>query len=345
MPLLKLIAVVTAIMMSVTPALAQQSTRVAFGCCMDHSERQDVFDALNFADPEVFVLLGNTVDVDADDMDDLLEAYDVLNRFRGPKVLRRQSAVMSVWNRTDYAIDGQAGVNNPLKYAVRNHFLTFWREPISSPRMFQQHGIAKAVVFGEAPQRVQVILLDGRWNRDPLAQVGLVERMKRALDSEQGPYLPNRAAALLGDEQWQWLAEQLQEPAEVRVLMSATPFFAPPNGFDSWSMYGSEQQRLVELLQQLKPNGLVLAVGDRGFGELAKIDDVLGYPLWQVTSGHLSSATQSPYRFAQRQGRAYEQTRYGQIEVSWQETAPELILSLRDVDGRALIEQRVSLTE
>lgn len=344
MPLAKLIYVVITLLVAVAPALAQQSTRVAFGCCMDHSERQDVFDALNLADPEVFVFLGNTVDVDAGDMDDMLEAYDVLNRFRGPKVLRRQSAVMSMWNRTDYAIDGQAGTNNPLKYAVRNHFLTFWREPISSPRMFQEHGIAKAVVFGEAPQRVQVIMLDGRWNRDPLTRVGWVERLKRALDSEQGPYLPNPSATLLGDAQWQWLAEQLQEPAEVRVLMSATPFFAPVNGYDSWAMYATEQQRLVEMLQQLQPQGLVLATGDRGFGELAKIDDVLSYPLWQVTSGYLSSASEAPYRFEQRHGEAFEQARYGQIEVRWQDT-PELILSLRDVDGRALVEQSVGLTD
>ena len=344
MPLAKLIYVVITLLVAVAPALAQQSTRVAFGCCMDHSERQDVFDALNLADPEVFVFLGNTVDVDAGDMDDMLEAYDVLNRFRGPKVLRRQSAVMSMWNRTDYAIDGQAGTNNPLKYAVRNHFLTFWREPISSPRMFQEHGIAKAVVFGEAPQRVQVIMLDGRWNRDPLTRVGWVERLKRALDSEQGPYLPNPSATLLGDAQWQWLAEQLQKPAEVRVLMSATPFFAPLNGYDSWAMYATEQQRLVEMLQQLQPQGLVLATGDRGFGELAKIDDVLSYPLWQVTSGYLSSASEAPYRFEQRHGEALEQARYGQIEVRWQDT-PELILSLRDVDGRALVEQSVGLTD
>ena len=68
MPLAKLIYVVITLLVAVAPALAQQSTRVAFGCCMDHSERQDVFDALNLADPEVFVFLGNTVDVDAGDM-------------------------------------------------------------------------------------------------------------------------------------------------------------------------------------------------------------------------------------------------------------------------------------
>ena len=190
---------------------AQQSTRVAFGCCMDHSSRQDVWDAVNHAQPEVFVFLGNTLDVEADDMDDLLDAYDVFNRFRGPRVLRRGSAVMSVWNKTDYSIDGHGGKNNPQRYAVRNHFFDLLAEPATSERLFQEHGIAKSVIFGNEPQRVQVIVLDGRWNRDELEQVGWMERQTRRFNADLGPYQPNRAGDLLGDKQWQWLKEQLQK--------------------------------------------------------------------------------------------------------------------------------------
>jgi len=317
------------------PANAQQSTRVAFGCCFNHSERQPVFDGLHRSDPEVFVFLGNVLDVDADDMDDMLEAYEVFNRFRGPKVLRRQSAVMSVWNLTDYRIDGHTGANNPAKHAVKNHFLTYWREPISSPRMFQEHGLAKSIIIGNEPQRVQVIVLDGRWNRDVLTQVGWFERVARSMDEQLGPYLRNPAGRLLGEAQWQWLAEQLQKPAEVRVLMSATPFYAPANGYDSWAMYSQEQQRLEQLLQELQPEGLVLAVGDRGFGEFSKVEGVVDYPLWQVTAGWMSAENQDAYNSDVRNGAAYPKSRYGQIEVLWRDT-PELKLSLRDVDGRPL---------
>lgn len=338
-----LVIVAISLLLSVA-SYAQQSTRVAFGCCLNHSERQDVFDALNMADPEVFVFLGNVVDADAGDMDDMLEAYEVFNRFRGPKVLRRQSAVMSIWNNTDYTIDGYRGKDNPSKYAVRNQFLTFWREPVGSPRLFQEHGLAKAVIFGQAPQRVQVIVLDGRWNRDPLSQVGWTERMARKFDAELGPYKANPSGELLGDAQWQWLEEQLKQPAEVRVLMSATPFFAPNNGYDSWSLYSREQQRLERLLKRLQPNGLVLAVGDRDFGELSKIDNILPYPLWQVTAGSISSESASPYASVIRQGRGHEGSRYGQVEVRWLEQGPELELTLRDVNGRVLEQQQLSLT-
>ena len=145
---------------------AQQSTRIALGCCVDQSERQAVWD-LNLAEPEVFALLGNGVSANADDMDDLLAAYEVFNRYRGPRMLRRNSAFVSTWGEDDYSLDGHVGADNPQRYAVRNHFLTLWREPLTSERMFQEHGIAKSII-GEAPQRVQVILLDTRWAREPL---------------------------------------------------------------------------------------------------------------------------------------------------------------------------------
>ena len=323
---------------------AQQSTRVAFGCCMDHSSRQEVWDAVNHAQPEVFVFLGNTLDVEADDMDDLLDAYEVFNRFRGPRVLRRGSAVMSVWNKTDYSIDGHAGKTNPQRYAVRNHFLTFWREPATSERLFQEHGIAKSVIFGNEPQRVQVIVLDGRWNRDELEQVGWMERQTRRFNADLGPYQPNRAGDLLGDKQWQWLKEQLQKPAEVRILLSATPVLAPANGYDSWSMFPKEQDRLKSVLQELQPSGLILGVGDRLFGEFSNADDYLSYPLWQVTAGSINLGSDTPYSSVYRDGQAYEESRYGQIEVIWKEQ-PELVLTLRDVDGRPLDSRRLTLSE
>lgn len=325
-------------------ASAQQTTRVAFGCCIDHTKRQEVWDAINHAQPEVFVFLGDTIDENAGDMDDLLGAYEVFNRYRGPRILRRDSAVMSVWNRNDYSLDGKSGKNNPNRYAVRNHFLTFWREPATSERLFQSHGIAKSVIFGSEPQRVQVIVLDGRWNRDALSQVGWMERQTRRFNADLGPYQSNNTGDLLGDEQWQWLAEQFEQPAEVRIIMSATPIIAPANGYDSWVLYQSEQQRLKELLTELKPSGLLLASGDRLFGEFAKSDEFLPYPLWQVTPGSVNFDGETPYSSVYRDGEAYPESRYGQIEVIWKEQ-PELELTLRDVDGRPLDTRRVPLSQ
>ncbi|MAC33381.1 MULTISPECIES: phosphodiesterase [Idiomarina] len=325
-------------------ASAQQTTRVAFGCCIDHTKRQNIWDAINHAQPEVFVFLGDTVDVDADDMEDLLDAYEVFNRYRGPRVLRRNSAVMSVWNRKDYSLDGKSGKNNPNRYAVRNHFLTFWREPVTSERLFQEHGIAKSVVFGTEPQRVQVIVLDGRWNRDPLNTVGWLEQQTRRFNAELGPYQPNNSGNLLGDEQWQWLAEQLKKPAEVRILMSATPILSPANGYDSWALYQRELTRLKKLLMELQPSGLLLASGDRLFGEFAQSGEFLSYPLWQVTPGTINFEGESPYQSHYRDGKAFTESRYGQIEVIWKEQ-PELVLTLRDVDGRPLDSRRIPLSQ
>lgn len=325
-------------------AMAQQTTRVAFGCCIDHQSRQAVWDAVNHAQPEVFVFLGDTIDVNAGDMDDMLDAYEVFNRYRGPRVLRRHSAVMSVWNRKDYSIDDKRGKNNPQRYAVRNHFLTFWREPATSPRLFQQHGIAKSVVFGAAPERVQVIVLDGRWNRDALTPVSWLERQTRRFNADLGPYQANPTGTLLGEAQWSWLAEQLQQPAEVRIIMSATPILAPANGYDSWALYPRELKRLKTLLSEQKSAGVVLATGGRGFGEFALSHEVLPYPLWQVTAGSVNAGGDTPYASVYREGDAYPDSRYGQIEVLWKEQ-PELTLTLRDVNGRPLDSRVIPLSQ
>ncbi|RUO78166.1 phosphodiesterase [Idiomarina tyrosinivorans] len=317
-------------------AHAQNVFSVAFGCCIDESQRQEVWDALNLADPDVFLFLGDSISVNADDMQDILDGYEVFNRYRGPRVLRRNSAVMSIWNEHDYAIDGHRGNDNPQRYAVRNQFLTFWREPAYSPRQYQQHGIYKSVIFGNAPYRVQVIVLDGRWNRDPLPEKGGITGVANWFTDIKDRFLPNPTGSLLGEPQWQWLAEQLQQPAEVRVIASATPVLAPQNGYDSWAMYSQEQMRLQKLLRETQANGVVLATAGRWFGEIDKASDWLPYPLMQVVSGSVNQQNDNPYAFQQRVGKAQPDARYGQITIDWEQQPAVVEFSLRDINGQPL---------
>ena len=323
---------------------AQQSTRIALGCCVDQSERQAVCDALNLAEPEVFALLGNGVAANADDMDDLLAAYEVFNRYRGPRLLRRNSAFVSTWGEDDYSIDGHVGADNPKRYAVRNHFLTFWREPLTSERMFQEHGIAKSFIVGEAPQRVQVILLDTRWAREPLKKKGLLERISNYFDKNTGPLQAGAANSLLGEGQWQWLEQQLSKEAEVRILLSEMPFIAPQNGYPSWALFMQEQKRLFALLKNLDVNHVLLGHGGINFGQIVKAPQLLDYPVWQISSGTINRDDETPYRFNQRQGAGEPSARFGMIEIMWLEQ-PTVTLSLRDVNGRSLSSTTINLSE
>ena len=336
-----------AIVFTVTFALAaqaQQSTRIALGCCVDQSERQAVWDALNLAEPEVFALLGNGVSADADDMDELLAAYEVFNRYRGPRLLRRNSAFVSTWGADDYSIDGHEGADNPQRYAVRNHFLTFWREPLTSPRMFQEHGIAKSFIVGEAPQRVQIILLDTRWAREPLKTKGVFARIGHYFDDNTGPYQVGPTHRLLGEGQWQWLEEQLKKDAEVRVILSEMPFVAPQNGFPSWALFTQEQQRLFALIDNLEVKHVLFGHGGVHFGQIVKAPQLLDYPVWQVSSGTINRSDETPYQFNQRQGSGEPSTRFGMIEITWLEQ-PTVTLSLRDVNGRSLSSTMINLSE
>lgn len=116
------VSLLIALLLVTMTSYAQQSTRVAFGCCANHAERQPVFDALTLADPDVFVFLGNTLDVSADDMDELLEAYEVFNRFRGPEFCAVNRRSCQYGTSTTMRSMGNAG---SITKAVTRYVITF----------------------------------------------------------------------------------------------------------------------------------------------------------------------------------------------------------------------------
>ena len=57
---------------------------------------------------------------------------------------------------------------------------------------------------------------------------------------------------LLGDAQWKWLEEQLQVPANLRIIASSIQTLAFEKGMENWGNVPHEQQRLFELLKKHK---------------------------------------------------------------------------------------------
>jgi alkaline phosphatase D len=109
---------------------------------------------------------------------------------------------------------------------------------------------------------VQVILLDTRFFRSPL-QVGAEEG--EAGEGRRGRYAPNEdpTATMLGDAQWEWLAVQLRQPAELRLIGSSVQAIAKDHGFEKWGNFPAERRRLWRLIRETRANGVVLLSGDR----------------------------------------------------------------------------------
>lgn len=163
-------------------------------------------------------------------------------------------------------------------------FLDFWQLPAGS-EVRERSGVYQSKVFGEAPYRMQVILLDTRTFHDRQL---LAERLEGAGGS-LGKYAPNpdSAAKMLGEAQWTWLEQQLQQPAELRFVASSTRIVPDQKGMDEWGNYPLERKRLFDLIARTGAAGVVLLSGNVHILELSQTGEG-PYPLYEFTSSGLT---------------------------------------------------------
>jgi alkaline phosphatase D len=328
-------------------------TRIAFGSCAEQSKPQPIWEAALAAKPELFLFLGDNVYGDTRERAVLERAYAELEAKPGFQRLRASTPIMATWDDHDFG-ENDAGAEYPMKQDAKEVFLDFWREPAGSPR-HGRDGLYTSAVFGPPGQRVQVILLDLRWNRTPIARDIAFpndDAYKRWATAEAkagrdvpGPYArdPSPAATMLGEAQWRWLEAQLRGPADLRLIGSSLQVLADFPGWEAWVNYPRDQARLFQVIRETRANGVVFLSGDTHYGELTRLDANVPYPLTDLTSSGLTEEWAVKVPNALRVGEAHHHANFGLVEVDW--TAREVTLGLRGVDGETLIEERVALDD
>lgn len=202
---------------------------------------------------------------------------------------------------------------------------------------------------------MQVILLDLRWNRTLIARNtafpddAIYERWARAEAKAgrevPGPYArdPSPTASMLGEAQWAWLAEQLAQPAEVRLIGSSLQVLADFPGWEAWVNYPRDQARLFQLIRDTRANGVVFLSGDTHYGELTRLDANVPYTLTDLTSSGLTEEWHVPVPNALRVGGAHHLANFGLVEIDWAQR--RIALSLRSVAGTPLLSEVLALDE
>jgi len=323
------------------PLPAGEITRIAFGSCAKHWQPQPIWKSVIDADPDLFLFLGDAIYADTDGrtawpvMPGQLtgEWYRLADK---PEIQELMAAVpvMATWDNHDYGTHS-GGAEFPLKRVSRDIFLDFFDEPAGSARRLRE-GVYDAKIFGTEGRRVQIILLDTRYFKGPTIRDERSKEEKQSLNVV-GKYAPNHDpdVTLLGKAQWVWLAEQLKQPAELRLIASSTQIIADEKGMDEWGNYPLERQRLIDLLRDTKVNGVILLSGNVHFGEVSGLE-ALDYPLLEVTSSGLTHINQ---RYAQmtnsyRVGGPVVENNFGMVGVDWNaETGPQVTISLSTEDG------------
>ncbi len=321
----------------VAPARPALLTRIAFGSCAEQDKPMPILEAVVREKPDLFVFLGDNIYGDTDDMAVLRKGYAELGRKPEFQHLRAATFINATWDDHDYGTN-DIGRHYARKAESKEIFLDFWQEPANSERR-KHPGIYHSEYYGEGAQRVQVILLDNRTFRDDLLSNNDKRRWKNDYRPNENP-----DSTFLGAAQWAWLERELRQPAAFRIVATSNQFCHEYNGFESWTNVPREQQRMLDLIQSTRAEGLVFTSGDVHWGELSMRRTEGLYPLYDMTSSGITETWPKIEANKYRVGNPQPANNYGLFTIDWK-ADPELKMELKTVDGKSTVTQVVKLSE
>jgi alkaline phosphatase D len=289
--------------------------------------------------PELFIFLGDNIYADTSDMQVMRAKYAKLQADPGFAKLVQACPILATWDDHDYGVN-DGGTDYPKKVESQQIFVDFWNDPPESPR-HNRAGVYDAAVYGPEGKRVQVILLDTRFFRSPLAtgdqQVG-------------GRYVPaaDPNLTMLGEAQWKWLEEQLLVSADVRIIATSIQLLATASGQETWANLPLERERMLRLIETTKASGVVLISGDRHWSELSVLKETVPYLIYELTSSSLNqlhprgTPTKNLHRALPT---TFHRENYGVIAIDWSKEDPSIRLEIRDIDKTVRLRKAVRLSQ
>jgi alkaline phosphatase D len=328
--------------------LEQPLTRVLLASCNDEEQESPTLAQLAREEADLFLMIGDNVYGDRDgrgyvnnqpELDEVRESFADLAKRPEFQAVRAKFPMMVAWDDHDYgANDG--GRN----FAFRNYaeliHETFWG--LGDEDVGQWPGTYYARTFGPDGQRVQVIMLDTRYFRSdltPTDEYG-AEGKERYVPAPAGSYQD-----MLGSAQWTWFQNQLQAPADIRLVVSSIQVMPTVHGWESWDKLPKERQRLFDMVESTGANGVVFLTGDRHTGFIYEEPGVLPYEANELTASSLnvSFAEESPEMDERQVGAAYPPENYGAVEIDW--TGRNVRFEIRDADGQTVRENEIAFSD
>ncbi len=331
------------------PALATETviTRFAFGSCVNENRDMKFWDVIAAQKPQAFLLIGDNVYGDTGSFTDariptLTQSYKKLSSRQEFDRFRRTVPMMTTWDDHDYGAN-DAGGSFAFKERAEKIYESYWG---SSNEVKSRPGVYESRIVGPEGKRVQFIILDTRFFRSDLARLPY-----RDPGPLLGWYIPNTDpnATILGNEQWQWLEQELGKPADVRFIVSSIQLITSAHGFESWYNFPKERERLYSLLANKNVDNAIFLTGDRHSGGFYKTAvPGLSKPLWDFTSTSLNFAfgkgdggDKEPD--PTRTGGFWGIPNFGQIDIDW--AAKKVMMSLRKDDGSVIETQVVNVID
>lgn len=304
-------------------------TRIAFGSCNEELQPQPLWESIIATKPDLWVWLGDNIYADTEDMTEMAKSYQQQLQHPVYQRLLQTTPITGIWDDHDYAYDG-AGKEFEKKSQSQQLFLDFMGVPENDP-VREQEGIYRSYIVGEGARKVKILLLDVRYHRD-------------RLNSIFGLYMPNETGDVLGEEQWQWLEQELtNSDAKVHLIASGIQVLPTGQSYTNWSAFPQARERLFRLLEKTRPAIPILLSGDRHVGELGKIK-LKGYdfPVYEITASGMTHHRKPKeggniYRVGEQVGAL----NFGILDIFWQSAYTAIILQIRGEHNEVLLEEKL----
>ena len=286
--------------------------RIALLGCIRQNEAVPALEKYPKLNADLHLWVGDNVYADAEDDPKVIrDSYRKLAAKPGFEELRRVGQHMMTWDDHDFGLNN-AGRHYRLKEESLHAFIEFWELENIIPR--DQQGVYNARILGPEGKRLQVIMLDVRYHRDD----------------------PGPQADVLGETQWEWLREQLKEPADLRLIVSGFQVLLPEEaGSETWDQFPAARSRLFETIREAGAERVVFITGDQHYGEACRLKNGLDFDVVELQFAGLNQIEAPEYNPLRVSTVCASQHSYAYIDVQWeasQEEPPHLLFQVRNAE-------------
>ncbi len=317
---------------------------IAFGSCGNQKRDQPVLTRVIETNPDVFIYLGDNIYADTKSVDTLRMKYQMLADKPEFQKLKASVLIYATWDDHDYGWNDE-GRHYVLRNETKQAYMEFFGNQGDSS-IVDHDGIYHTAYIEKNGKKIQIILPDLRTFRDKLLPYN-GNRNGDARFNYEMDYSPYASgdSTMMGEQQWQWLEEQLKVPADLRIIASSTQFGITHNGYEAWVNFPHEQKRMTDLIQKTKANGVIFLTGDVHYAEISKLTVPGLYPLYDVTASGITSTWEFATPNDNRIDGPVMENHFGLLTVDWAQSDPEITFLIFDVDGKKRISRSIRLSE
>ena len=301
--------------------LTNNKLTIIFGSCSNQEKNMDHWKEVISYKPNYIFLLGDNVYGDFNNKNavQLKSAYNKLDLNKDFQFIKKNIPIIPIWDDHDYG-KNDGGKDWIYKKQAKDLFLNFFKVSNFDSRR-KREGIYKSSKLFINNKTIKVISLDVRYFKDNFKKNYNNKINKKYLEDN------DLTKTILGQKQWVWLEEQINDDYDFLVLLSSFQVLSKAHGWEKWNNFPLERKKLLNLLKVLKVPKLILS-GDRHFGGIYKHET---QNLYEVTASSFNqNILTADEEDLLRIGKLISDNNFGLLEIDSKNITVKIVSGMKE---------------